>query len=222
MPEKKALTRSAICGAALSAAAWLTLTVQPSYATTIVFQTNFDTLNVPFGDNLQVPSIEGWTQGPTSPNLIEVQNHCCGTPQSEPNNVELDTNGLGNSSMSRTIAGAGNYLLQWFYSPRPGVPADSNGIQVLLDGVPIQTIAEDGTGNLDTVWSLQLVPFKVGASPATLEFLALGVAEGLGGYIDTVTLFQVPEPGSLSLFLTALVAGGFGLMWRARACGLRM
>jgi len=26
----------------------------------------------------------------------------------------------------------------------------------------------------------------------------------------------VPEPGSLSLFLTALIAGGFGLIWRAR------
>jgi hypothetical protein len=33
-------------------------------------------------------------------------------------------------------------------------------------------------------------------------------------------LVNVPEPGSLSLFLTALVAGGFGLMWRARARGV--
>jgi len=31
-----------------------------------------------------------------------------------------------------------------------------------------------------------------------------------------VILAFVPEPGSMSLFLTALVAGGFGLMWRVR------
>lgn len=32
-------------------------------------------------------------------------------------------------------------------------------------------------------------------------------------------LVQAPEPGSLVMFLTALVAGGFGLMWRVRASG---
>lgn len=34
--------------------------------------------------------------------------------------------------------------------------------------------------------------------------------------VGTCQLVQAPEPGSLSLFLTALVAGGFGLMWRGR------
>jgi len=31
----------------------------------------------------------------------------------------------------------------------------------------------------------------------------------------------VPEPGTLPLLLTALAAGGFGLLWREGACRFR-
>src|SRR3954464_14775390 len=187
MSRKTLSLRLAICGGALPAPACFGLPMQSSHAA-VVFTTDFDSVPVPPGSFITsfVP-VEGWNPGT---NGIELQNHAAGTPFSEPNLVELDT--FANSSMSRTISAPGHYVLQWHYSPRPGVAANSNGIEVLLNGAGIQTVAQDGTGNPDTVWTLQTVAFDVGALPATLEFAAIGISDSLGGYIDSVTLF-VPE-----------------------------
>ena len=107
----------------------------------------------------------------------------------------------------------GDYRLDWYYSPHPGVPAESNGIEVLLDGTIIDMVAEDGTGLSDTAWMLRSVPFTVDTT-ATLEFLATGTADGVGGYIDSVTISPVPEPGTLALIASGLL--GLPLVRRKR------
>ena len=101
---------------------------------------------VPAGGYIIVPTAEGWTA--TAGDGIEIQNHAAGDPLSETNLVELDSN--NNSAMSLFNIVAGSYLLDFFYSARPGIPASSNGINVLLNGSIIYNVTGDG-GN-GTMW----------------------------------------------------------------------
>jgi hypothetical protein len=130
----------------------------PAAKATLVFSTNFDTVAVAPGTFTFVNSVEGWT---ATVGTIELQNNVAGTPFSQPNLVELDSN--QNSAMARTVATSGPSLLTFEYSPRPGVPASSAGIEVSLDGIPVFSIAQSGLGNADTVWSCNRFSFR----PAT-------------------------------------------------------
>ena len=185
---------------ALAGAAVL-LAVSPAQAVT-EFQTNFDSIAVPAGSFIIVPTAEGWTA--TAGDGIEIQNNAAGSPFSETNLVELDSN--NNSAMSRLID-AGDYNLTFYYSARPNVPAASNGIDVLIDGVSIFNIT--GDGGAGTVWLPQFLNFSVGAQ-STLTFAAIGTSDSLGGYLDNIALAEVPEPATWAMML-----GGFGLLGAA-------
>jgi len=183
--------------AAAAASAALFAAVPASAATT--FFTGFDSVDVPNGSYINVTEIEGWTaQGV---NLIEVQNNVAGAPYSQPNHVELDS--TANAIMSRVIE-AGNYVLTYYYSPRPGVPENSNGISVLLDGIEQTGVEAEGLAN--TFWVKQTFKFTV-AQDTTLAFAATGISNSYGGYIDSVNLAAVPEPATW-----AMMIGGFGLV----------
>ncbi|RYD25452.1 MAG: PEP-CTERM sorting domain-containing protein [Lysobacteraceae bacterium] len=184
---------------AVAVAAVLTAATPVLAATT--FSTNFDSTNFgPGAGFTTLSSYEGWTGGA---NGIEVQyNNVAGAPFSGANFVELDTN--ANSSMSRMID-AGSYILRYWYSDRPNVPANSNGISVLLNGSSVFTSA-GGAGGSNTNWSLQTFAFTA-AAPTTLTFAALGRSDSLGGYIDSVSLSAVPEPMTWAMMIT-----GFGMM----------
>ena len=173
----------------------------PAQAVTTFF-TNFDSVSVPNGSYIIVPTVEGWTA--TAGDGIEIQNHAAGDPFSETNLVELDSN--NNSAMSRSID-AGTYTLTFQYSARPNVAADSNGIDVLVNGVSIFNITGDGGSG--THWMPQTVTFGVNAT-STLTFAAIGTSDSLGGYLDDIGLTGVPEPATW-----ALMIGGFGLVGAA-------
>ena len=167
-----------------------------------VFTSNFDSIAVPEGTFIIIPSLEGWTGGD---NGIEVQNNVAGIPQTVPNHVELDT--TANSSMFRTISDPGLYQLTWSYSARPGRPATTNVIQVLLDGTPIDGRAKDGDTQTDWGKPIETI-FTVGNTPSVLSFQAVGTSDGFGGYVDTVSLSLVPAPAGRALLGTALAALG--------------
>jgi hypothetical protein len=183
----------------------------PAAKATLVFSTNFDTVAVAPGTFTFVNSVEGWT---ATTGTIELQNNVAGTPFSQPNLVELDSN--QNSAMARTVGTSVPGLLTFEYSPRPGIAASSNGIEVRLDGVPVFSIAQSGIGNADTVWSLQSVVLPAGNS---LEFAAIGTSDSLGGYLDNISLQTVPEPGTLTLLGAGLF--GFGIVRRVRRRSVR-
>ena len=104
------------------------------------------------------------------------------------------------------------YTFSFAYSPRPGVPSTSNGVDVYFNGVLLVALAQTGVGNPDTVWT----PFSFTVTPigptASVEFRAAGLSNSLGGYIDDVQLNAVPEPMTVSLLglgLCGIVARRF-------------
>jgi len=156
-----------------------------------------------------LPTYDGWTA--TAGPGIEVQyGNVAGQAYSGKHLVELDSH--SNSSMSRGID-AGDYTLSFYYSDRPNIAAPSNGIDVLLNGISIFSVA-GGLGGAGTSWSLQTFTFSTTLPGTnTLTFAALGTSDSLGGYLDDISL-SVPEPGTWALMLMGL--GIIGTTMRRR------
>ncbi|WP_380874704.1 hypothetical protein ACFB49_00770 [Sphingomonas sp. DBB INV C78] len=193
---------------ALSAAALASATmIVPAHAA-VVFQSTFE--NVPGGPSagqfVFVQEADGWTAGgPNNP--IELQNNVAGAPAPDGGSVFVELDSSRNSSMSRIIQ-AGTYQLSFLYSPRPGVGAGSNGIEVylgsdLLD--PPGTVT--GAGGGGTSWATVTSGIFTVNQATTLTFAAAGTSESLGGYVDNITLTAVPEPASW-----AMMIAGFGMV----------
>ncbi|MBC7520193.1 MAG: PEP-CTERM sorting domain-containing protein [Sandarakinorhabdus sp.] len=168
----------------------------------VILSSNFDGTNVN-GNNpnpdyhIYSPSVEGWT---SNTNGIELQsNNVAGKAFSGANLVELDT--TVNSSMFVTLT-PGRYNVSYYYSPRPGVAADSNGITLSLGETLLDSITGQGAGG--TVWQRRTVAFNGGGN---LTFAAIGSSDGVGGYIDSVKISTVPEASTW-----VMLVAGFGLV----------
>lgn len=164
--------------------------------------------------------LTGWQADASSG--VELRNALAGLAHDGANYVELDTNPgtFGNTTFDNstnsgiwqtvgTQAGS-SYELTWFYSPRAGVAASSNDIKVYWNDALLTTSSGDGTAQAGNVWSS--FSFTVtGTGSDTLRFAAGGIADRLGGGLDSVSLVAapIPEPGSLALMLAGLAAVGF-------------
>lgn len=153
-------------------------------ATNIVSNGSFEDPSLGFGTWSVYPSITGWTT--TSGSGIEIQNHAAGDPSDGDQLVELDS--FSNSGMKQTLNTASGYIytISFDYSPRPGVSASSNGIDVYWDGNLIASITADGGPN--TIWTTYPYPVTATGSSTDLEFVATGTNDSLGGYLDSVSL----------------------------------
>jgi hypothetical protein len=131
-------------------------------------------------------SIPGWTTsfGPG----IEIQNQVAGTSFDGVQHVELDSN--ANSGMKQTVATVPGtaYMLSFAYSPRPGQPASTNGIEVYFNGVMVKNVVADGTGLTDTKWTRYSVILIPATNNSVIEFRAVGTSDSLGGYLDDIIL----------------------------------
>ena len=178
----------------------LALAASAASAGTVVNFADFDDLGGgPSATFFDEAVADGWTAGVGT---IEIQHDgVAGTPFSAPNLVELDAN--SNSTMFLSLL-AGNYTVDWYYSPRPFVAADSNGIDLSIGATLLDSITGDGAA--DTVWQHRSVTFST--TGGALTFAATGISDSLGGYLDNITITQngVPEPASW-----ALMIAGFGL-----------
>lgn len=200
---KKMALMAAVAGAAFAAT--------PAAAATS-FNTNFDSVAVPAGGYTVVQSVEGWNTW--SGRGIELQNNAAGTPHSQNNLVELDSNpGPGSNSAMYYNIDPGVYKLNFFYSARPNVAADSNIINVFLStgaigsalgAGQIASLTANGLG--DTSWTETTLFFTVSQS-SKLVFAAAGKDDTLGGYLDTMSLSAIPEPATWAMMIV-----GFGMV----------
>ncbi len=133
--------------------------------------------------------------------------------------VELDSHpnstfgGSTNSAMFQMVNfNPGFYTLTFYYRPRTNT-ADDNGIEVRLEDTVLVSVSS--TTATQSGWNLISHSFLVNAAGnQRLIFEATGIANQLGGFIDTVSLVrdrdipggEIPEPSSL-----ALVGGAVGL-----------
>jgi PEP-CTERM motif len=174
------------------------LPLSGAYASSIIVNGGFESPNIGPGTFAVFASIPGWTTtfGPG----IEIQDHVAGSPFEGDQFVELDSfanSGMIQSGLATTAGHA--YLLSFAYSPRPGVPATSNGIEVYFNGVLLDTLAFTGVGLSNTSWSVfSYIAVATGAF-STVEFRAAGTSNSLGGYLDDVQFAAVPEPATLIL-----------------------
>lgn len=196
----------ALAGAALAVA---------SPAAAQSFSNNWDSMDFgPAPGFTIIDSYEGWFYDSGDGSGIEVQfNNVAGTPFSGANFVELDSD--ANIAMSRAIAQAGTYDFSFYYSDRPNVAASSNGLDLMLNGASILSVA-GGDGAGDTNWTLYTVRFTALAD-STITFSALGTSDSFGGYIDDVALVAVPEPSTWAAMILGIGAVGGTLRRRQAA-----
>jgi MYXO-CTERM domain-containing protein len=162
------------------------------------------------GSYITASSIPGWTGTPN----IEVQNHVAGSPFEGNQFVELDTD--ANSSMFQdfaTVRGVA-YTIHFDYSPRPGVSAASNGIELFWDDTLLAIVAMNGIGLGDTAWTGFDLTTVADGPVSRISFAAFGTSDGLGGYLDDVSVTAIPEPGTVEIF-------GLGLVMLAMLGGTR-
>ena len=199
----------AICASLAVAAAAL---AEPASAATN-FTSNFDGLTFS-GDSTIVETIDDWQSVTHGIRVRTGSAFGTAFPTSAPNFIELDT--VENSSMSRMIE-AGAYTLTYLYSPRPGNPEDSNGIELFLGNNFADGLTADGVDLEDTDWSQISLSFTVYA-PTLLTFAASGASDMAGGYLDNIdlvgTALPVPEPGEWAMMIAGL--GVIGAVARRR------
>ncbi|MEW5756623.1 MAG: PEP-CTERM sorting domain-containing protein [Pseudomonadota bacterium] len=163
----------------------------------LVINGGFEDPALPYGSWTVFSSITGWSL--TSGHSIEVQNHVAGSPYEGDQHIELDS--YANSGMAQTIATVAgqSYNLSFAYSPRPGVDASSNYINVFWNGSLLGS--PTGTTSGDTSWTVYNYLVTAASAASILEFSASGTSDSLGGYIDDVKLVasSVPAPASLAL-----------------------
>lgn len=136
--------------------------------------------------------------------------------------VELDSHPTPNSNSTMAqdvVLDAGQYLLEFYYSPRNsdvgsnGISYEVNDGSTLLAGSVTGPSATTSVG----VWTLISELFEIGADNTlvTIAFGATGSANTLGGFLDNIKITPVPLPAGLPLFI-----GGLGLMgwlgWRRK------
>lgn len=146
----------------------------------------FEAPALPQGGYQMLPAIPGWSiaSGPG----IEVQHRVAGSPAEGNQHVELDSNSPTAIYQDlRTVPGA-SYELSFAFSARAESSAASNRVEVWFGGQRVAVAQASGEGSSDTRWVNFTVPVRASAPVSRLEFRDVGAADGLGSYIDSVSL----------------------------------
>lgn len=172
----------------------VTVDAVPTESPDVVFHSSFENNDIENRGWGVFDEVEGWKT--LSGEGIEVQENVAGSASHGDSKVELDSHNfddedLGtNSGMYQdvpTVVGQ-SYVLSFDYSPRPGVSADSTGVEVYWNGELLGTMSESGEGLSDTEWNTHSFKVDSDASTGRIEFRAVGDADSYGGYIDNVSL----------------------------------
>ena len=132
------------------------------------------------------------------PALIELHRGVLGPAQEGEQYTELDADwdGPGGSLSGEpasvkiyqdipTIPGL-TYNIKFYFSPRPDTTAVNNILEFSWDGDVEDTIGGAGSGSI--VWSEHIYNFTASGNTTRLQFTDLGIADGLGTFLDDVSV----------------------------------
>jgi hypothetical protein len=198
--------------AVVAALAGLSFTTAWAAGPNLVVNGSFEADLIPLNSWSIRPTITGWVGAPD----IELQHDLEGNvAQDGVQLVELDT--FYNSAMSQTLNASGLVELSFWFKPRIGWGAGTQGIEVSL-GSFSSVVMATATGIGPTPqWQRFSTQVDLGSSgSAVLRFAAVGTSDMAGGLIDNVSVTAVsavPEPSTAALAL----AGGLGwVAWQRR------
>ena len=160
----------------------------------VLFSAGFEDANVEAGQFAFFRNVSGFT-ATNAP--VEVQNnHPAVGPASE-GQKHLELDGSNGIFVDIDDVSAATLTLEVDYSPRKGVDAQTNEIEVLWNGEVVETLSRDGSNNRSTDFERATIdlPITDGSTAGRLEFRSkfAGVG-GVGGLIDNVVVFAELEP----------------------------
>ncbi len=174
----------------------LTFNTKPA-AANLVANGSFEQPEIALGSFELLPSIPGWSVDYTNAfGDIEIQNYVAGTPFDGNQYTELDASGQPRLYQDLPTTVGKSYQLQFAFSPRPGVAA--NILSVNWGNTSLNTISASGVGLADTQWQVFSYDLVATTNITRLSFdNRLEPVDGLGTYLDKVSVNQVPEHSSI-------------------------
>ncbi|MEQ9586904.1 MAG: cadherin-like domain-containing protein, partial [Parvibaculaceae bacterium] len=177
-----------------------TPTISLAPTTTTIIDSSFESGPADF-----VTTADGWS---TDSDAIEVwsESEDGRTASDGDKFIELNDDAIDNYEDAAdihqtvdTIDGA-TYTLTFDVSPRPGFDASVARIEVLWDGVVVDTIALDGSSNSNNVWQSFEYTMTGDGDPSKLQFREAGVDQdnGRGMYLDNIKLTETTDGSSVS------------------------
>ena len=139
-------------------------------------------------------TLDGWkTSSGPGPDIISSRH----LPSADgKQHIELDGSGARNtnSAIHQDIptGGTGTFQLNFSYAAPPYSAAWSNGIQVIWNGVVIDTITANGGRSVN--WQTFSYELQGAGDTTRLEFRAVGSDDGRGGYLDDISIVSVALP----------------------------
>ena len=188
MPRKRRVVAMVIAIATVAMGVLVQRQIAGASTTELVTNGGFELPPIPTGTFRNLVSIPGWTENLPRTCGIEIQNHVAGSPFAGQQFTELDSNcSTGIHQDLATVRGE-RYRLSFEFSPRPGTGPADNILQVWWNGRLIDTEQADGTGLKDTVWRRFSFTVRAHGSTTRLAFSDAGVSNGLGTYLDEVSV----------------------------------
>ncbi|WP_062295106.1 PEP-CTERM sorting domain-containing protein [Nostoc piscinale] len=189
----------------------LSVATKPAAAINIVQNGGFEQPDIPTGTfKIQNPIPGTWTLTPDSdPNAgIEVQDNVAGSPYEGNQFVELDGTAVSGIYQDLTTVVGQAYTLSFAFSPSPDV-AD-NRLNVYWGGNLVDNLFASGVGKTNTDWKTYAYNLIATSTTTRLRFDNLDeLSDGLGPYIDDVSVTPVPEPLTMGGLTIGLGFGAF-------------
>jgi hypothetical protein len=153
---------------------------------------------------------------------VEIQRNTIIQAHSGRSYVELDSHPSGkpgddqntNSGMKRDVFfDPGDYLLNFWYRPRTNIVGSNGVLASVADtggNLTLASTVADGLAADFPDWKLYQLPFGiVTAGQYEIRFQADGIADQLGGFLDTVSVTTAPIPEPATFVSIAIGLGLF-------------
>ena len=165
----------------------------------LIVDGGFEQLRLAPGTWQVVSQLPGWNlaSGPG----IELQNNVAGRAAEGAQLVELDSHASSAIYQDVQTVPGQTYELRLAYSARPGAPRIDNSVAVVLNGQIVSNLEAEGSHLTDTQWNYQTVRFQATSTTTRVELRHVGRSNGIGGYVDDVSVVAVdgrgqsPRPG---------------------------